>query len=78
MDTLSHQILDTSSVKSIDLNHNLADCYQWIWFILLRNQPMSYLQEQLDAIEMTVFTKPPQFQLELAWKAQAIEALLDQ
>jgi hypothetical protein len=53
--------------------------FRWVWHWLLVNQPTEKLQQELD--ELAVSSEDDnlnaQFLLELSWKAQAIELLLE-
>jgi len=78
MTIISDHLITNLSDAISTLDHHLARCYRWIWYVILRNQPADFLQQQLSEVEAAAPTTTPQLQLELAWKAQVIEELLNQ
>lgn len=80
MASLSKKLYDelAKSEGSETLPHHKRSCFISIWYWLYLNQPEKVLRKELDAVATTIDSAalPPNYVLELAWKAEALERLL--
>lgn len=79
MALLSSQLYDLAkSASDAPLDHHKRPCFFWIWYWLFINQPAQVLHQELDDLAALLNTPfdPPHLILELAWKAEALEFLL--
>jgi hypothetical protein len=79
LSTTLHNLARSHVKVEGELDYRSYRNYLWIWTWLLSNQPIQVIEKQLDAIEAVVKreTLAPQFILELAWKAEVLERLLE-
>ncbi len=74
MQSLSNTLYQQASEQT-DEYHKEA-CFQWIWYWLFINQPIEVIQQELADIESLTDNGHNNL-LELAWKAEALERLLE-
>jgi hypothetical protein len=77
---LSSKLYGLAKSKAAEtLDYNKRHCFVWIWYWLFVNQPKNVLRKELEAVENAAdaLAFKSHYILELAWKAEALEMLLE-